>query len=299
MTVVCCWLNNSYGRTRITALADTRATVRLQSGEYRPLDECTVKLFRVRVRCHALDDLDLDTGSWSAPYYETEIGIGFAGFCFEALTVIALITRAIEDVVASENGSPKPTPEGIARLAKAVVERYFRQHGNPKSQSVELFLFGFSAVDRRPWLWKIVHQAGGTTDTQLPLGAADFHVIGNINTSTDYLKRVDELRGRIDKHKNDLRERGGEDAAFEFHLEKERHASADSRAIEDETLMKMESEFAQGVGGVLQKMEAFEIGGSTVIGFTRDDRAYILDQLPTVGQPGLGYIPIVQKMGRR
>ncbi|MEW5424174.1 hypothetical protein HNS03_19835 [Amorphus sp. 3PC139-8] len=258
-----------------------------------------MKLFRVRIRCHSLDEFDVHTGSWSSPYYETEIGIGYAGFCFEALTVIALITRALEDLAATEGGTPKPEPEGIARLVVAVVDRYFKQHKRAETQSIELFLFGFSAIDLTPWLWKIVHKSGkGTTTAPLPLGSDDFHVIGNITTSTSYMKKVVELKSWIKKHKEKLRKGQGEDAHFELQLEKARHESADNKAVEEETLAQIESEFAQGVGGILQKMEAFEVGGRTSISFTRDDRQHILDGLPAAGRPGLGYVPIGEKMGR-
>lgn len=210
------------------------------------------------------------------------------------------ITRTLEDLAATEGGTPKPEPEGIACLVEAVVDRYFKQHKRAETQTIELFVFGFSAIDLTPWLWKIVHKSGkGTTKTSLSLGADDFHVIGNITTSTGYMRRVGELRKRIKKHKEKLREQQGEDAHFELQLEKARHESADNNAVEDETLAQIENEFANGVGGILQKMEAFEVGGRTSISFTRDNGQHILDGLPVIGRPGLGYVPIGEKMGRK
>jgi hypothetical protein len=298
MTVVCCWLNNSYGQSRITAIADTRATQRWTDGTYKVLTETTSKLFRVRVRCHDLNGLDLSTGGWTNPYYETEIGIGFAGYCFEAQSIIALVTRALEDLAATDGNQTKPHPAGIVGLAAKVVERFFAGHTNSREQEVDFLIFGYSPLNNLPWLWHVSHRPGaGVTKKELPLGPDDFHVIGSITSSSNFVSSLEELRGRISSHKKGLQGQSGPDGAFELDLEVARHEAADKKAIEEEALSKIESEFAHDVGGVLQKMEAYEVGGATAVTFTRDDQSYVLDRLPMVGA-NLGYIPIGERMGR-
>lgn len=64
-------------------------------------------------------------------------------------------------------------------------------------------------------------------------------------------------------------------------------------------LSQLESEFADSIGGVLQRLELAVYGGRVVAGFTRDDRAY-LGGASSVSPDGLlGPIPIVEKMGRK
>ncbi len=62
--------------------------------------------------CHHSDEMYF--GAWRNPYFETEVGIAFAGYCFEALTIIAHITRCLEEIVASEGDEPKPDPRNWA-----------------------------------------------------------------------------------------------------------------------------------------------------------------------------------------
>ncbi len=70
-------------------------------------------------------------------YYQTEIGIGFAGYCFEALTIIALISRCLEQLSTNSEASPRPYSGGIVNLAKEIIVRYFRDHNVPDKQTVE------------------------------------------------------------------------------------------------------------------------------------------------------------------
>src|ERR1700688_4456182 len=99
MTIVCCWLDNSYSRKRITAIADARASSSSSKTESTTLNDNTTKLFPTVVNCYALDNLDFQTSTWKDPYFSTEIGLGFAGSCYEALSIIALYQRCVSQLV--------------------------------------------------------------------------------------------------------------------------------------------------------------------------------------------------------
>jgi hypothetical protein len=298
MTVVCLWLDNSYGRERITLLADTRAAVEEKPGRWKSLDETTTKLFRVPLECHHLDSLDPRTGAWRAPYFQTTIGIGFAGYCFEALTIIAHITRCFSELVAYE-GNARPVPRNIAESMRAIVERYFAQHQNPASQIVDLVAVGYSAIDGRPWAFKISHTPRkGTTIEALSMGVEDFHVLGSMATDDpSFAENIKDLRGRIAEHREKLAIKRDVQPTFELDLEEARHDLAERKIIEEETRKKIEDVYAHKIGGILQKMEVSHEGEATIISFTRDDRPHLFDKLPLVGK-SLGFIPVIEKMGR-
>jgi hypothetical protein len=298
MTLVCCWLDYSFGRARITAIADTRACLRLATGAYQPLSETTTKLFRLRVHCHDLASLDPDTGTWARPYYTTQIGLGFAGYCFEALSIIALVRQTLEELV-TEGGRPRPTAQGLVELIAEVTKRFFENHTNPDEQEVDFLVFGYASGDRKPWLRQVSHRGGkGVTISELSLGPDDLHVIGSVSSNTNYVQAIAKLRRQINRHRSGLKLQPGADGMFDYELEQARHVSAEKKSIEEEAIAKVESAFARDVGGVLQKLEAYEAGGSTVVAFSRDDRPYALNHLTMVG-PGLGFVPIGERMGRR
>jgi hypothetical protein len=48
-------LAESYSTPRLTALADTRATVPAKDGSRTPVTDTTVKLFAIPVRCYEID----------------------------------------------------------------------------------------------------------------------------------------------------------------------------------------------------------------------------------------------------
>src|SRR5262245_37154093 len=123
MTIVCCWFDRSFGRNRITAIADARAARKVNE-RWVPLAETTVKLFKADVKCHAMTDQNFSVeGPWTNPYYRTEIGIGFAGYCFEALSIIALLSQCLEQLAFDGNDRPRPGPDGIVNFAKEIVVR--------------------------------------------------------------------------------------------------------------------------------------------------------------------------------
>ena len=303
MTIVCCWFDESSGRKRITAIADARAATQAPGGSWVPLSDTTVKLFRASVKCHSMDSFQKEAGSWANPYFQTEIGIGFAGYCFEALTVIALLSRTLEQLVQDGRGEPDPEPLGILNLAREIMERYFASHTNLAHQVVEILIFGFSPSTLEPWCGKVEKKPGKPSimrDFTQPMKSNDFLAIGDIAKETSFRASVEKLRRRISRHREDIAPGSGEDARFEYDVEVSRHYLADKKIIEDLTLEKLESEFSTTVGGVLQKVEVYPTaGGAAVVSFCRDDQDFLLNGLPHVTPASLGYVPIGEKMGRK
>lgn len=300
MTAVCCWLDNSLGRSRVTAIADSRITSKKSNKERQTVEEYAQKLHRIRVNCFNLTNFDVNLASFQKPYFTTDIGIGFSGSCLEALAVISLISKALEQLVNTHGETPKPTPEGIANLAECIVQKYFRQHKRPTTQNIELLLFGYSAINGAPWIYKITHKAGGNVErTHLLFEEKDFHVIGSIKTETKYEKEVCKLREKIIKHKNGLKIQEVDDPKFKHELEQARHDIALTKIAQERLQRQIENEFAEGVGGTLQKLEVYLVEGQkAVISFSRDDRSDILKSLPSVGEGNkeLGYCPITEGM---
>jgi hypothetical protein len=140
MTIACAWWDESDGLKRITAIADARAAVEETNGLWEPLSDRTVKLFAIDVRCHELEN-GLDTnrgGAWVTPYHVTQIGIAFAGYCFEALTIIAIVSRYLASL-STEGIQSKPQPQDVFRFISEIVSRYLKSHKEPERQSVHGF----------------------------------------------------------------------------------------------------------------------------------------------------------------
>lgn len=293
MTLVCCWLDNSYGRSRITAVADTRAA-EFRNDDWHPRSEQTVKLFRIPVQCHRLDDLDVATGSWRDPYYRTELGVAFAGYCFEAMTIITLFARAMEQLV-SQNGEPRPDPGGMTEILKRIVRDYFSGHTNREAQRVQFLLFGFAD---RPWIARVSYSPGGPVDATAvePLLDGRVHAIGDAGNAS-FTASTEEILQRITRHAQALRRGRAPDAVFGHDLEQARHRDAAKKFVEENVLAKIESEFSRTVGGFLQKLEVYPVGDGAAVAYTRESRSDILDNLPTAAVD-LGYMPVGEPMGR-
>ena len=298
MTIMCCWFDQSYSRDRMTGIADARAATEDKKDVWTPLTESTVKLFRLRLNCHALENFQSEVAGWRRPYYQTEIGIGFAGYCFEALTIIALLSRALDQLVVDGADKPKPEPQGILALARDIMARYFVEHLRPSTQHVEFLIFGFSPRNGEPWVGKLVHIPSQPIEAKFkqPVSPDDFYVIGDPQVKITFMDRVEEIRQRIAKQSKALKVGKREDTQYEAALELARLISADKKAIEDELLAEIDDQFVHTVGGVLQKIEVFRLDGHSEVSYSRDDRPHLLDVLSCVG-PGLGYVPIGEKMG--
>ncbi len=297
MTIVCCWFDRSFGRSRISAIADARAAYE-HKGRWIPLAETTLKLFKSNVKCHALDDLDLSAGTWRQPYYETEIGIGFAGYCFEALSIIALLSRCLEQLVIAGAGRPKPSADHIVNFAREIVVRYFRSHSVPASQTVKFIIFGFSPEEKEPWVGTISHKSGDGVHTEIdhPMRDDRVYLIGDGNICHGLQSEADTIIKKIRRHAAGLAPGNDNDANFEHELELSRHENGQKKFLEELVLSNFPKHAT--VGGVLQKIELFRRGGAAVAAFTRDDRPHILQNLPVLDDAGLGYMSIGEVMGQ-
>jgi len=153
MTIVACWLDKSFGVTSLSALADARASEEI-SGKWYTHSDNTIKLFAIEVRCFQLDSLSA-VRAHIDPYFETTIGLGFAGHCFEALTIIAHLQRAMGVLCPTDRLAVLPEHDGLLNLAAVIAERYMRDHAYGSIRSFEMLLFGWDGPDL-PWIGKIV-----------------------------------------------------------------------------------------------------------------------------------------------
>lgn len=300
MTIACAWWDESDGLRRITAIADSRAAVEKDDGEWEPLSELTVKLFAIQLRCHEFPN-GLDTqrgGAWTNPYYVTEVGIAFAGYCFEALTIIAIIDKYLGSLATV--GSPSlPEPKSIVGFISAIVELYLKQHRNPAMQTVQFLIFGFTPDAGSPWLAELAYRKGTKTKGALHL---DFGKEGALFCIGD-ADICGEIEGQrtlrdIRKHSAELKEGTDSESKFEYDREQGRMSIAERKSIEEMILQKINSKYAATVGGSLQKIELHVAGNATVSSYTDDRNLRFADSLPNLNSDGLQYIPIVQAMGR-
>jgi len=157
MTIVCCWLDDSYGRSRITAVADARVCSEV-GGKWAPLNDTTSKLFRIPVHCFT--EFDCSSGTWVSPYYTTELGLGFAGYCLEAMSIAALYRQVVERLaVVDPEGAARrrPEPRLLVELLLEITRRYFAEHSS--DLPVEFLLFSYSP-EGKPWIAQIEKKKG-------------------------------------------------------------------------------------------------------------------------------------------
>lgn len=298
MTVVCCWLDESFGRKRITVIADSRAAKK-DRGQWKPFHETTLKIFRARVASHRLESFDSSIGAWNDPYALTEIGIAFSGYCFEALTIINMFTRCLEQLVTDGSAKPMAEPRRIVDLLCKISQRYFNEHPDPDLQDVEFLVFGFSQSDHEPWVGKVTHsnaEGAHLKEWEYPLRPDSLFAAGDVGQNL--VSQLNEVRVRVAKHSDGLQKKGFADF-FEFDLERSRHHTGIKKHVEDAVLQALDDELHATVGGVLQKAELYLLAnGASHLTFCRDDKHHILDGLPNVGKE-LGYVPIVERMGRQ
>lgn len=301
MTIVCCWLDDSASRRRVTAIADARASIRDQKGNWLPLNENTTKLYKACVTCHRMSDLNMTTGKWSAPYYITEMGIGFAGGCFEAMSIITLYQRCVEQLVVDGDHTPKPDAYLLTQMFAEIATRWFQGHKSAGEQEAAFLLFGFSAVDGAPWAAKVVRHFGQKAELcefSNPLDSQSVYSIGDVGEIPEFKTKVAALRKRVQKHAEGIRSGKTQEERWEVDIEHAKHSSADKKSVEQFVLEAMSNEFNKTVGGVLQKLEVFPCEENRgVVAFSRDDQLSILDTLPEVGER-LCYMPISERMGR-
>lgn len=298
MTLVCVRLEKSFGLPRLTALADTRASIRQTNGTFKTVSDTTEKLFAIAVRCHSIDGLAPVVGAWTNPYFETTIGLGFSGSCFEALTLVAHFSKSLASLVAPNGDAPRPTGEGLLNLLTKLCESYFAEHSGDTDPVVRFLVFGFDI--EQPWIGRVAYsKRSGTTSSFI---LADENTLETIGQDAGFTQRAHEWRNRISKHREEVSSkplRSHPDAFFDRELELARHDVAEKKATEEEMLLKIDSELMESIGGVLQRLELSAHDGQVQAGFTRDDRDYLNGACFSVApDTHLGPVPIVQRMGR-
>ncbi|ACL60246.1 hypothetical protein [Methylobacterium nodulans] len=294
MTIVACWLDESYSVTSLAALADARASERVGTVWYTHSDN-TIKLFSIDVRCFDMDALTPGLGAWMNPYYETTIGLGFAGHCFEALTVIAHIQRAMGALIIADGKKVQPVSDGLVNLAKEIAERYLRDHKFGSMRDLELLLFGWDGP-AQPWIAKLVwdRQTKKVVNTVTKPSKPDVVTIGDGAKASKRFGIAARIRKKIARQLErfvsaPLSQQGAFSQAI---LEIEA-----SRRMEEGVGALVESQFVRSVGGVRQKLQVAWEGGRAVAAFTADDQPHIMDGLPSVRtDTSLGPVPIVTKM---
>jgi hypothetical protein len=299
MTTVYCWLDKSLSRERIAAVADSRISEQTSKDVWRPLHEETIKLFRVPVRCYSMDTFDCRTGSWNAPYFETEVGVAFAGDCFEAISVLNAFGRAAAQLVVDGEDRPCPSPNGLYGLLKEAGDKWLSAYKRPTAK-VQFLLLGYSAEDGAPWVGKLLWPyVNGSTGNQLenPLHPSSLFFIGAEGSpgGSAQAQRIREsLLSRAEKlNAAELRKAG-----FEPDMEQAKALNADRMKLEDDVASLLMSDKHATVGGVMQKMEVFaQPGNRAVISFSRDDAQYA--DLNTKVAPGLAYVSVSSVMGTK
>ncbi|KQZ26528.1 hypothetical protein ASD50_03735 [Mesorhizobium sp. Root552] len=263
------------------------------------MSDTTTKLFAIPVRCYSLDQLSPVVGAWGTPYFETTVGLGFSGSCFEALTVIAHITQSLSALVAPDGDEPIPTRDGLTNLIAKLCEGYFSQHSGDGDPLLLLLVFGFDGP--KPWIGRITWDKSQGLRSTVMWATDD--TLETVGQDALFQQRADDLRKRIQKHRDRLFHKPVSsipDATFDRALELARYELAERKSTEEEMLDQIESEFFAGIGGVLQRLELAVEGERVVAGFTQDDRSYLDGAYYSVA-PGasLGPIAIVEKMGRK
>jgi hypothetical protein len=295
MTVACCWLNTAHGRWRITAIADSRASI----GATAVTDD-TVKLMPIAVKCHETSSFSAEFERFINPYFETELGIGYSGDCFSAFNIVAHFSRAMAQLASDKKGD-LPTSAGIAEALKALIDAFFSSAAeNTKTSTVQFLLFGYEPDTRQPWVAELTRKHPGATLMTIvnPIAAKDFFCIGDGKNAKGFLGNVKALTSNIQGHARGLVLQAEQDAEFQLALEAAKHEIAQKKIIEEKALELIEDTFVASVGGQLQKLEVYRNACSGIVCQTAGLGHHILARIPSI-PPGL-HIPIVREMmGRK
>ena len=294
MTIVACWLDKSFGVTSLSALADARASEEINGTWYTHSDN-TIKLFAIEVRCFELDSLVPGLGTHIDPYFETTIGLGFAGHCFEALTIIAHIQRAMGALCRVDRQAMLPEPDGLLNLAAVIAEKYMRDHAYGSIRSFEMLVFGWNGPDL-PWIGKVVWNKEDRKITKRMENPTPSSIvtIGDGATASRAIGVATRLRSKIARRLGIVASAPpSEKNTFSEAL----LAIEASRRIAEGVGNLIENQFVQTVGGVRQKLQIAWHGDRARAAFTLDDQSQLMDGLPSVNRSAfLGPIPIVEKM---
>ena len=300
MTIAYCWLDQSLSRARITAIADSRISQRLDDGTWEPLQEETIKLFRVPVKCYSMDTLDLATGVWKDPYFETELGLAFAGDCMEALSIANSFIRAVSQLVVDGPGRPRPESCKLFQMLNDAGTHWLSSYERPMA-NVQFLLFGYSDVDATPWAGRLIWPERPPPDgNQFESRMVDssIFVIGAHTTPkggkfAEKLRRLFQNKAGKKMNVAELRKAG-----FEPDLERAKLLNADRMVLEDDIASLLMSVTEVTVGGTMQKLEVFsDAGGRALVAFSRDDAGLGHDFHEVA--PGLVYRSVCSTMGTK
>lgn len=292
MTAIVCFLDRSDGSSRITALSDSRSSRELGGQRYTISDDLT-KIFRVRLSCHEIWGFDAVTGAFKDPYYTTELGLCFAGYCLEAMTVVSQFTKCVERLVdAAESGAqPLPNPDRLLVLLRDLCSEFFRAHAFPKEQDLELILFGYTNVGAA-WAGKVTHYAATGANYELvTLDEGSVVVAGDCpgiaKDCKRFARRISKRLGRLPiSLAGEAKER---EEAMLYRSKR--------KYLENKIKKEIASNNAPTVGGRLHKSELFFMGRTASLTFTGDaSESALLDRL--FGEyEGLRYMPVNQPTG--
>lgn len=279
---------------RLSAVADSRATRKLPWGALEVVTEHTPKLFAAPVRCFDPSALNLTNSVWTNPYYETVVGLGYTGNCFEALAVVAHIQRCFSQLVADDKTSPLPDSGLLAELAGELLDRFINAHKDKAKLTVRFVMFGWTP-DREPWIAKF-GWCKGAKDTPVFTAATRAKFIA-IGTDPGAARAAAALqRSTANKHK---RSTGPKDFDAELQVALEHLAVSDT--VEQAVNSYLKTPHWASIGGRLEKLEIFPGDGdpcASYAAFTHDyDAPYWNGLSPVSKASGLRYVPTAVNRG--
>lgn len=298
MTIVYCWLDQSLSRERITAVADSRISTKV-NGAWIPLQEQTIKLFAIAVRCFSIGSLCLETGTWRRPYFETELGLALAGDLFQTQSIVNAFARVASQLVADGDLRPVPSAHGMLRLLKQVADNWLASY-KQSMPDVQLLLFGYSPESGSPWAARLKFpQVSGPDGDQFeePMSERSVFIIG-ADAKPSGLDYASKLRTLFMRRAGRLNLAELRRAGFEPDLELARMLNADRMLIEEDVASLLMAHTQSTIGGVMHKMEIFPCERNQGIAASSIDDVVYLNRLDDVAA-GLAYRSVFSAMGTR
>ena len=158
--------------------------------------DMTVKLFRVTVSDTMKTTSIARSGSGASHMRNAKVGMGFAGYCFEAMAIIALFSRAMgadpRQIRIDRCRGPRTSLRSLSKLSVS----FSPGHHNREAQRVDLMLFGFA--NEEPWIARVAHypDRGVVTELSRPMNNDRIYTIGDAG-GVAFEEGVEEVRVRI------------------------------------------------------------------------------------------------------
>jgi hypothetical protein len=150
---------------------------------------------------------EFDSGLWRRPYYSTQVGVAFAGYCFEAMSIIALYQRCLEQLIfdvqrrpsgVDDNYLPRPDPLQLAHILVQIANRWLRAFQNDVRKDVEFLIFGFSPQDGTPFAGTIGRRESRPhlelTAWSQPLERDALYWVGDVHRQPKFEGAANEIR---------------------------------------------------------------------------------------------------------